>query len=182
MAIGKLNLAITDGRAPRLVLDSSVPNVNTRSAIKERVENPSLTTLRSSLAGYSTVSDLVGFSLDVKAAHKQVLVREAEQGLLMFRHNDKLYAYRSCHFGGKFSAYWWARVGALLHRLAHECVHINQIGLLFVDDWLWLFEEQAAPLIASMLTLFLVAIGVPLSWTKAGVWETAPLDRMGAIL
>ena len=49
VAMGKLNLAIAEGKSPRLVLDSSVPGVNSRVELYERVEHPSLLTLKQSL-------------------------------------------------------------------------------------------------------------------------------------
>ena len=58
VAIGKLNLAIGEGRPARLVMDSTVPNVNPKVQIRERVENPSLMSLKASLQGYDGVSDL----------------------------------------------------------------------------------------------------------------------------
>ena len=53
----------------------------------------------------------VGASLDFKAAHKQVKIRPEERGLLLFSHLNVLYHYKVCHFGARFSAYWWQRVG-----------------------------------------------------------------------
>ena len=148
------------------MLDSTVPNVNHRARILEKVENPSLLSVKGSLQGYSNISDLVAFSLDVKAAHKRVRIHPDEQGLLLFRHAEKLYGYRVCHFGAKFSAYWWARVGACLHRACHQLLFVEHMGYLFVDDWLWNFDSGAAPLLASTLLIFLCALGVPLSWHK----------------
>jgi hypothetical protein len=90
VAIGKLNLAISDGRKPRLVLDSTVPNVNKRVALYEKVENPSLMSIKRGMTGMRGITDFVGFSLDVKAAHKRVRVCDREQGLLRFRHGGEL--------------------------------------------------------------------------------------------
>ena len=66
--------------------------------------------------------------------------------------------------GGAFSAYWWARVGALLHRLGHQLLYVSHAGFLFVDDWLWLCSSHVAPLLASASLLFYAALGVPFSW------------------
>lgn len=166
VAIGKLNLAVSDSKPSRLVLDSTVPNVNPRSQILERAEIPSLMPITHAMQGYTGISDLVAFSLDVKAAHKRVRTRPAELGLLLFGHLDKLYGYRACHFGAKFSAYWWARVGAFLQRVSHLFLFVEHMGYLFVDDSLWNFDAQAAPLQESALLLFLSSLGVPLSWHK----------------
>ena len=42
-----------------------------------------------------------GASIDIKAAHKRMLIREDERGSLLFKFNDRILAYRSAHFGAK---------------------------------------------------------------------------------
>lgn len=109
VAMGKVNIAMSASKPPRLVMDSSVPNVNPTASIAERVDNPSLGSLPSDLDGSEGMSDLVAVTIDVKSAHTRIRVLPGEQGMLRFRHSGKTYAYRCCHFGGKFSSYWWAR-------------------------------------------------------------------------
>ena len=46
-------------------------------------------------------------------------VHPSEHGLLLFRFANTLFHYRVCHFGARFSAYWWQRTGAFLLRLLH---------------------------------------------------------------
>ena len=67
----------------------------------------------------SQTGAFIGASIDFKAAHKQVQVRPEEHGLLLFAFQRKLYHYRVCHFGGRFSAFWWQRTGAFLLRQVH---------------------------------------------------------------
>ena len=50
-------------------------------------------------------------------------------------------------------------MGAVLHRLLHWLLYSWHVGLLYVDDWLWRFQRHVAPLQATMLALFLCAIG-----------------------
>ena len=100
VAVGKLNLALAEGKDPRLVLGSSIPNVNPKVCIKEKVENPTVGSVRSCLTNIQGSSRYVAFSLDVQAAHKRVKVRHRDQGLLLFSHQNKLYTYAVCHFGG----------------------------------------------------------------------------------
>ena len=61
----------------------------------------------------------ISASIDFKAAHKRVKVHDTEQGLLLFAFNGTLWRYVVCHFGAKFSAYWWQRVGGLITRILH---------------------------------------------------------------
>ena len=65
----------------------------------------------------------MGFSLDVKAAHKRIVLHPDEQGLVGFTLNDRLYFYRVTPFGAVFSAHWWARLGGLLLRIFHRLIY-----------------------------------------------------------
>ena len=91
VAVGKLNVVFAEGKEPRLVLDSTVCQVNTRCHLPERLSLP-----------MASPGAFIGASIDFKAAHKQVQVRPEEHGLLLFAFQGKLYHYRVCHFGGRF--------------------------------------------------------------------------------
>ena len=57
--------------------------------------------------------------------------------MLLFEFADQLYGYVVCHFGARFSAYWWQRLGALLLRLAHSLLAQQpHRAWLYVDDLL----------------------------------------------
>ena len=89
VAIGKLGVAISDSRPPRLVVDYTVcgtnPNCNIQSATSQCQRSP---------------------------AHKLCVIKEEHRGLVGFSLNGKLYFYKVCPFGAKFSAFWWRRLGA----------------------------------------------------------------------
>ena len=163
VAVGKLGVAYADGRDPRLVLDSTAPGVNPCCVINEKTFNPSLHDLQD--IG-DLAENVTALTLDVSKAHKRVKVHDEEQGLLLFEHNGRLFYYCVCHFGAKFSAYWWARVGGCMHRLLHLLVWAAHFGFLYVDDWLWLFDETVAPLHASLVVALLLVLNCPLSWHK----------------
>lgn len=93
-------------------------------------------------------------SFDVAGAHKQVLIREDEQGLCCLVLNNLWYVYRSCFFGAKWSAYWWSRVGPWIVRMLHRFVWTQHGLLLYVDDGLLVVPVAVAP------------FGIPLSWRK----------------
>ena len=168
VAVGKLGIAYADGRSPRLIMDSTVAGVNPCCQIQEKCFNPSLADVSQTIEPGDT-NPSWGFSLDVSRAHKRVLVREEERGLLLFGLAGKLYFYRTCHFGAVFSAYWWARTGAALHRLLHILLWAWHCGWLYVDDWLWRLCRQTAPLHASLIALFLCALNVPIGWHKTAL-------------
>ena len=90
LAIGKLGLALSDSRPPRLVLDSTVCGVNLQSRIPEK---SSLPTARDVIYSYplrNSQKPLSGVSFDVKSAHKQMAVNPRYRGLLCFQFKGHL--------------------------------------------------------------------------------------------
>ena len=109
--------------------DSSVCGANGRSKILERVEYPTIHEVEGALASRTDASpELAAIVIDVAAAHKRVKLQEPDGGLQFFQVGGRLYRYRVCHFGAPWSAHWWARVGALLHRLARRVVYVEHFG------------------------------------------------------
>ena len=167
LASGKLGVVHAPGKKPRLIGDGSVSGANAASRISEQVRLPGLQSIQRflSLPEASNIA-WVALSFDVAGAHKQVLVREREQGLCCFVLECTWYVYRSCFFGAKWSAYWWSRVGAWIVRMLHRFIFVPHGLFLYVDDGLLLVQKSVAPLIASAALMFLGALGVPLSWRK----------------
>ena len=115
-----------------------------------------------------TPGAFIGASIDFKAAHKQVQVRPEEHGLLLFAFQGKLYHYRVCHFGGRFSAFWWQRTGAFLLCQVHGLLAWKpHKAVLFVDDLLCALFRDSAPDMFALVVLFFCAIAAPISWKKA---------------
>lgn len=84
-----------------------------------------------------------------------------------FSLNNKLYFYRVCPFGAKFSAFWCGRLGAFWTRLLHQIIYVANALFLFVDDWLLVQRLDILPVTAALVTLFLQAFRLPISWRKA---------------
>ena len=167
VAAGKLGVVVAPPRKPRLIGDASVSGANAACRISEKVRLPRLSGVQQFLSLESAAGlSWVAFSFDVASAHKQVLIREEEQGLASFVLDGVWYTYRSCYFGAKFSAFWWARTGAWLVRMLHRWIFIKHGLWLYVDDGFILLPKNVAPLIATEILLFLGALGVPLSWRK----------------
>ena len=79
-----MNVVQAPGKAPRLIVDSSVCGTNGACYVPESCQLPLLESIHirfsSPLRECSSV--IGGFSLDVRAAHKTVRVRERDRGLL----------------------------------------------------------------------------------------------------
>ena len=163
---GRLGVAFSDSRPPRLVVDSSVCGLNDRCKLPERTTLPSAKDVIRCFPLRNNSADLSGFSLDIKSAHKRVVLKESEQGLLGFSLNDSLYFYRVCPFGATFSAYWWQRLGGWILRFFHHAVWIPHAGWLYVDDYLWLQRRDILPLVATFLALLCRILNIPVSWKK----------------
>ena len=136
VAIGKLNIVHSDGRKPRLVVDSSICGTNACCLIPEKSSLPTLQTIQEAFPLRHKHEPLAAWSLDVKSARKSIRVRESEQGLLGIRVGPKLYFYTVCPFGATFSAFWFARLGAFFVRTLHLLKYISHFLAIYVDDLL----------------------------------------------
>ena len=166
-AVGKLAIAHHPTRKPRLVLDSTVCGLNPKSAaaISEKTSNPHLSNLKDCMASGLSTSQMF-LTLDVKAAHKRIRVRHADQGLLLFSFQGKWFRYAVTHFGGTFSAFYWTRLSGLIHRLLHKLVFIRHSSLHYVDDYIFILEQASAPMLASFILAMCETLQIPLSWDK----------------
>eukprot|EP00435_Cladocopium_sp_Y103_P033360 s2344_g8.t1 len=91
VAIGKLGVATSDTRPPRLVVDSSICGLNSRCHIPERSTLPTAKDILRSYPLRGSTENLMAMSLDIKSAHKFVVVRTSEQGLVGFSFDGALY-------------------------------------------------------------------------------------------
>ena len=166
-AVGKLNVVQASGRKPRLVLDSSCCNVNQQCILPETMILPTVDDVRSTLQPSDCGSSWSGLSLDIQAAHKQIRLRESDRGLVMFQFQSRYFAYRVAHFGGRFSAFWWSRMGALLLRLLHQVLGAPHKAWLYVDDLMMWAPNSHFRQMTWTVVVFLMLLGTPLSWKKA---------------
>ena len=167
LAIGRLGLALSDHRPPRLVVDSSICGVNSRCSIPERTTLPSALDVMRVYPLRETTEPLVGLSLDIKAAHKLVVIRQTERGLLGFSLENKIYFYKVAPFGATFSAYHWTRVGSFILRFFHHLLWWIHAGFLYVDDYLFLFPQSVAVIMACELCIAAQIFNIPISWRKS---------------
>jgi len=171
VAIGKCNIVGGDTvggeyRKPRLIVDSTVSGANTSCVIPERFSLPGLADVINSMPLRGSSSELAGFSLDVRSAHKTVRIREADRGLLGFSAGDRLYFYRVAPFGGTFSALWFQRISAFLVRFFHLLLWIQHCLLSYVDDFFLIQPQAVIELGASLMLCACAVFGVPISFAK----------------
>ena len=166
LAIGRLGLATSDSRPPRLVVDSSICGLNSQCSLPERTTLPSALDVFRTYPLRQVTEPMVGFSLDVKAAHKLVVLHESERGLVGFSLDGALYFYKVCPFGATFSAYHWTRLGSFILRWFHHILWWQHAGFLYVDDFFFLFPQPVAILMASLLCVASQVIRLPISWGK----------------
>ena len=166
VAVGKLSLAFSDTRPPRLVMDPSVSGANAACFVPEKQSMPTPCDVIRCFPLRGLKEPPSSFSLDIKSGHKRVRIRSSEQGLLMFRHKGQLYHYTVAPFGAKFSQHWWGRMGAFLVRWFHAFLFTKHCLLLFVDDFLISMPQSMAALQATYLVLLCQLFHIPVSWKK----------------
>ena len=166
LAIGRLGIATSDHRDPRLVIDSSICGTNSSCCIREHQALPTSKDILRTFPLRDNVHELGGLSIDVKAAHKRIVVRDSERGLLGFSHSGKLFFYRVAPFGAVFSAHWWGRLGSFIVRLLHHAVWIKHGLWLYVDDFLFCQRWDVLPLTSTFIIILLQLLAIPISWKK----------------
>lgn len=145
VSVGKLGVAYSDGRPPRLVVDSSVCGLNGRCTVPDRSTLPSAKEVLRAYPLRESSAELAGFSIDIESAHKRIVLHPEECGLVGFSLNQSLYFYRVTPFGATFSASWWARLGGWILRFWHRLIWWPHVGLLYVDDFLFTCVNQECP-------------------------------------
>jgi len=154
-----------------------VCGLNGRCLIPERSTLPTAKEILRSFPLRNSQKCLQGFSLDVKAAHKRIVLHNEEQGLVGFSFDGKLYFYRVTPFGAVFSAFWWARLGGLLLRIFHHLIWWSHAGFLDVDDFLFFTEANMMPVSATLVCIFRQNLGIPISWRKTAL--SSCIDYIG---
>ena len=166
ISVGRLGIAHSDGRSPRLVLDNTVCGLNPRCEVPERSTLPSCKDVLRTFPLRQFQGDHLGFSLDIKAAHKRIVIKEEEQGLVGFSLENRLFFYRVTPFGAIFSAHWWSRLGGLILRLFHRLIWTVHVALLYVDDFLIFQRKSFMPVSAALLCIMCQLLQIPISWNK----------------
>ena len=103
-----------------------------------------LTDVRRSIPLSDPLEQLVARVLDVAKAHRRILIRASDRGLLCFRHRGRLCQCRTLNFGARVSSFYWARVAGLLLRLLKRLVRVRHSGLIYVDDIISLLNRTSA--------------------------------------
>lgn len=141
--------------------------MNGRCHLPERQKLPNLRHISFFLSSCPPLQEeWQGASIDIKAAHKRMLIREDERGSLLFRFDNRLFAYRSAHFGAKTSAWHWGRVSGALLRLLHSFLYFRHAAWVYVDDFFLLFPKSTSAVQFTLAIILLRVIGTPLSWKK----------------
>ena len=169
LAIGKLGLALSDSRPPRLVLDSTVCGVNPQSQIPEKASLPTAKDVIRAYPLRQTNKSLSGVSFDVKSAHKQMAVHPRYRGFMCFQFKGRIFYYKVCPFGAVVSAHFWSRLGGVFQRLFHRMIYLPHASFLYVDDLLMFQESSVIGLSAAVIAVLCMLTRLPISWKKCEI-------------
>lgn len=167
VAVGKLAIATSESRPPRLVVDFTVSGTNHNCDIPEHQQLPSAKDVVRSYPLRGHTEELGALGLDVKSAHKLCVLHPSHRGLVGFSFQGKLYFYKVCPFGEKFSAWWWGRLGSFFTRFFYQLIFIAHALFLFVEDYLLIQRMDILPITAALISLVVQAFRLPISWRKA---------------
>ena len=167
LAIGELGLAITDSRPPRLVVDYTVCGTNSNCIVNEHQSMPSAKDVLRTFPLRNNQHELSALGLDVKAAHKRVVIKESHRGLLGFSHRNAIYFSKVAPFGAIFSAHWRGRLGSFWVRFLHQAIFVAHALFLFVDDFMLLQRKDVLPHTATFVRSLMQDFGLPISWRRA---------------
>eukprot|EP00435_Cladocopium_sp_Y103_P072443 s581_g40.t1 len=169
VAVGKLGLVLAEGRSPRLVVDSSIPNVTSNTVIPNHMMLPKISDVMQCAPSTLAAEQLTQLTLDVSKAHRRVLIHPDDRGLLCFHVGDDLYQSICLNFGARASGWYWGRVAGLMVRTSHALLDHHHALWQYVDDLLVWLDKKSAPLWASSLVILFLLLGIPMSWHKAAL-------------
>ena len=162
LALGKLGVVRAPNRKERLILDNSVCGTNSNCFVPERQLMPSVRDVMASFPLRGDPRHQSALSLDIKSAHKRVVIKSSERGLLGFTWGGALL--QGSPLRGHLLSTLVGAAGACLLRLLHILVWVAHSAHLFVDDYLISQQSDLLPHFGSVVILFLQVMGVPLSW------------------
>ena len=84
-------------------MTSNVTSNGSNARLPNRSANPSLLDVRRSIPLSDSLEQLVALELDVAKAHRRILIRPSDRGLLCFRHRGRLYHCCRLNFGARVS-------------------------------------------------------------------------------
>ena len=166
IGIGRLGIRRQPGKKPRLVFDATISNLNRTVQVPEVCQMPTLADIRGAFPLRNCAEPLQCWCLDVKGAHKLVKVLPSDFGTMGFFVGTDLYFYCNNPFGATQSAWYWARVASLLHRLCHHIATLKHAGAVFVDDSFWMAPLSISPLLCTLMIVMLLLVGCPLNFSK----------------
>ena len=94
-AVGKLGIAFSSTRKPRLVLDSSVSGLTDATSMPGRIFYPRIKDVLQCAPISHARERFCAFSLDVAQAHKRILLHPEDGGLLAFHHRGQLFRHKT---------------------------------------------------------------------------------------
>ena len=149
-AVGRMNVVQVPGKAPRLIVDSSLCGANGACYVPESYQLPLLESIRFSSPLRECSSVIGGFSLDIRAAHKTVRVRERDRGVLGV----------GLPVG---DSHGFQRVSGFLVRFLHVLIWVRHMLMMYSDDLLMAQDEAVLPLMSSLVLAACAVFGYPIS-------------------
>jgi hypothetical protein len=146
--------------------------VNALVVPRDQLRMPSAGDARSTMQLASMERPGVHFTLqgDVSKAHRRVLIRKQDWGLLACRASQdqsRVWINRVGTFGVGSAGYWWGRLAGGIARIAVAfCENEWAFQFIYADDLRWTCHGPAKYDLLLLLTFVWTLAGTPISWKK----------------
>jgi hypothetical protein len=142
-----------------------------RKNLRGRTTSPSVHEARYAMrhSRQSMQCRLGALIFDVSKAHRRCKLHPKDRKYATARlAQDEIYVNLAGTYGIASAQWWWGSQGAALHRIICNLLEADDsaFGLLYVDDWMWLFALGRFWPMATFVLVILLALGTPIKWSK----------------
>eukprot|EP00435_Cladocopium_sp_Y103_P021864 s134_g5.t1 len=171
---GKANAHIQQNTAEKTTAPTIMDCVQAIHWLTVAQQGPSPPVAPGTEGGWSPPEATATWSIlkaDVTKAHRRIKIKPEGWKYQVAQLEGEWWINKVGTYGMASAQLYWGRMAALLLRLCYLMFPHIDWGFVFVDDFCWLLRTTTAPWDMTLLLMFLLALGCPLSWHKTCLSE-----------